>query len=420
MKVSSISYSDNSGGAAKAAYRLHQALLQKKGELEPIMHVVEKTTGDWTVIQPFGSGFKMVNRIKVKVADYVGRLQKTSNKILHSFALFSSRFRAYINEQNADLVHLHWVNSEMLSVSDIAKIRKPLVWTLHDMWAICGAEHVAYDRRWSEGYSSKNRPLTDCGVDLNKFCWLRKKKKWSKPIQIVTPSRWLAQCINESALMKGWPVTVIPNPIDTQKWTSIDKQTAREILGLPITKKIIGFGTSFAGNQPHKGFDLLLEALKVFLMNNSAEEYEFVVFGDHEPRSGNDFGFQLHYCGYVNDDISLRVIYSALDVLVIPSRIDNFPNAGVEAHSCGLPVIAFDVCGLKDIVSHMETGYLARPFDVNDLAYGIEWFFSVPYVSKKLSVAARLKATTLWDSKIVAAMYIEIYKKVIAENANNG
>lgn len=419
MKVSSISYSDNAGGAAKAAYRLHQAILQKRGETESTMHVVEKTTGDWSVIQPFGNGFKMLNRIKVKLADYVGQLQKSSNKIIHSFAFFPSRFRLYINEQGADLVHLHWINSEMLSINDIAKIKKPIVWTLHDMWAICGAEHVAYDKRWSEGYSSKNRSLIDRGVDLNKFCWLKKKKKWSKPIQIVAPSRWLAQCVNESALMKGWPVAVIPNPINTQKWTSIDKRVAREILGLPIAKKIIGFGTSFAGDQPHKGRDLLLEALRIFLINNSVQEYEFVIFGDNEPREANDFGFKLNYCGYLNDDISLRVIYSALDVLVIPSRIDNFPNAGVEAHSCGLPVIAFDVCGLKDIVTHMETGYLAKPFDVNDLACGIEWFFSDPYVPKKLSQAARLKATTLWDNEIVASMYIEIYKKVISENANN-
>ena len=81
----------------------------------------------------------------------------------------------------------------MLSVSDISKIKKPLVWTLHDMWGFCGAEHVSWDKRWVDGYNVDNRPNYESGFDINRWTWLRKLKYWKKPIQIITPSTWLKE-----------------------------------------------------------------------------------------------------------------------------------------------------------------------------------------------------------------------------------
>ena len=105
-----------------------------------------------------------------------------------------------------------------MSIEDIGRIPKPVIWTLHDMWAFCGAEHYADcsdDARWRVGYQKSNRPVIDTGIDINRYIWMRKKKSWDKPMHIVSPSQWLAACARESIILKDMPVTVIPNVLDT-------------------------------------------------------------------------------------------------------------------------------------------------------------------------------------------------------------
>ena len=118
-----------------------------------------------------------------------------------------------------------------LSVSDIGRINKPIVWTLHDMWAFCGAEHYTTDYRWRDGYLANNRPCYESGLDINRMTWLRKKKHFRRPLHIVCPSRWLAECVRDSRLLSHWPVSVIPNPIDICIWKPIDKKLARDLVG---------------------------------------------------------------------------------------------------------------------------------------------------------------------------------------------
>src|SRR5660398_316157 len=141
------------------------------------------------------------------------RLQRTENPTLHSPALLPSQMRAQLNAGAADMVNLHWVCGEMLSAKDIGRITKPVVWTLHDMWAFCGAEHYAPDgdgARWRQGYEKDTRGPGHGGLDIDRWTWRRKRKAWKRPFHIVTPSRWLADCARESALMHDWPVTVVP------------------------------------------------------------------------------------------------------------------------------------------------------------------------------------------------------------------
>ena len=151
---------------------------------------------------------------------------------------------------------------QVLSIRDIALINKPLVWTLHDMWPICGAEHVSFDMRWRDGYLACNRPMDESGFDLNRWTWERKCKYWKLPIQIVTPSRWLSSCVRESYLMNDWPVTVIPNCLDINRWQPIDQDLARDLLGLPKNVPFILFGAYGSGANAsfHKGFDLLISS----------------------------------------------------------------------------------------------------------------------------------------------------------------
>jgi hypothetical protein len=74
-----------------------------------------------------------------------------------------------INAWDADVVHLHWVQGEMLSIADIVRIQKPIVWMLHDMWAFCGAEHYTEEFHWREGHRCDNRPADESVFDLNRW-----------------------------------------------------------------------------------------------------------------------------------------------------------------------------------------------------------------------------------------------------------
>jgi glycosyltransferase involved in cell wall biosynthesis len=309
---------------------------------------------------------------------------------------------------DADVLHLHWLGYEMVSIADIAKLRKPTVWTLHDMWAFCGAEHFTEDFRWRDGYLRNNRPVHESGFDLNRWTWQRKLKHWRKPINIVAPSQWLADCARQSALMSGWPVSVIPNAIDTEAWRPVDKALARKILGLPIESPLLLFGAIGGTRDPRKGFDLLRSALDH--LRGEIKGLELVVLGQPPPKQPMDLGFPIHFAGHLHDDISMTLFYSAADALILPSRQDNLPNVGIEALACGTPVVAFNACGLPDIVGHKETGYLANAFDTRDLAEGVRWVVADTDRRARLSSRSRTAAVARFSYPVVAEQYLKLYQ----------
>jgi glycosyltransferase involved in cell wall biosynthesis len=419
VKVIQVNYSDINGGAARAAYRIHHAL--RDADIDSTMMVDSATSGDWTVQGPATKFRKGLAIIRPSLASSVFKpVFKTGNPIIHSPAMLSSGLGTVLNNSDADVLHLHWVQAEMMSISEIGQLRKPIVWTLHDMWAFCGAEHYSEEFRWREGYHKFNRPNYESGFDLNLWTWNRKRKQWKKPIQIITPSNWLAKCVSESALMKGWPVSVIANPIDTNYWRPMDKALSREILGLPKDVPLILFGAIGGAKDPRKGFDLLQGALKH--LQGEIAELQLVVFGQHIPKRPLDLGFQTHYTGHLHDNLSLRALYSAADAFVLPSRQDNLPNTGVEAMACGTPVVAFDTCGMPDIVIHKQTGYLARAFDIVDLAQGILWTIKNSYIVNeetgkekiKMDIRknARKKAVDFFSNHVIASQYKKIYHDI--------
>jgi len=368
------------------------------------------TAGDWTVQGPGSKWAKMAARVKPALVGPLVKTLKTRNPIIHSTALFPSNWVERINSSDADVVHMHWVQGEMLSIADISRIRKPLVWTLHDMWAFCGAEHYTDDFRWRDGYHRYNRPAHESGFDLNRWTWLRKRKHWRRPIHIVCPSRWLADCARESALMRDWPISVVPNCLDTERWKPMDQGLARDLLGLPPDVPLLLFGAMGGGRDPRKGFDLLAQALGH--LRSEIPELELVIFGQLAPQQPPELGFPVHFAGHLHDDLSLRVLYSAADALVVPSRQDNLPNTAVEAQACGTPVVAFEIGGLPDIVEHRVSGYLAKAFDSVDLSVGIRWVL-YQKASRRILNITRSQAISRFSNNKIARMYASKYWEII-------
>lgn len=193
----------------------------------------------------------------------------------------------------------------------------------------------------------------------------------------------------------------------------LDRNQARQLWNVPQTKKLILFGAIAPTSDVNKGFKELKDALHRIQTNN----VELVVFGSSRPRNEPEFGFKTHYLGHLHDDVSLATLYSAVDVMVVPSLQEAFGQTASESFSCGTPVVAFDGTGLSDIVDHRVNGYLARPFDTADLANGIDWILNRNEDQyRQLCQNAREKVLREFDSNVVARRYIELYKEVISRS----
>ena len=409
MKILIVNTFDIQGGAARAAYRLHRALLSQN--IDSQMLVQSKGSDDYSVI---GSATKIEKFIGIirPTLDHLPLLfykKRTQTYFSPSWLPFSNIVDK-INEINPDIVHLHWITGGMIKIEDLEKIKVPIVWSLHDNWAFTGGCHVKWEcEKYKENCGTCPRLGSDKENDLSRKVFKRKQKTFAKlnNLTIIGLSNWISECSKESTLLKDKKHIILPNPIDTQIFKSFDKDKSRELWNLPKNKKLILFG-AIAPSDPNKGFKELSEALQKINDNN----VELVVFGSSEPKKPQNFGFKTYYLGHLHDDISLVTLYSAVDVLVVPSLQENLSNSIMESLSCSTPVVGFDIGGNSDMIEHQTNGYLAKPFDTLSLANGIEWILNAPNYDE-LCQNAREKVMNEFDSVVVGKKYIKLYQEVL-------
>jgi glycosyltransferase involved in cell wall biosynthesis len=166
----------------------------------------------------------------------------------------------------------------------------------------------------------------------------------------------------------------------------------------------------------NKGFHLLQPALrKLAAGRGNGKETEVIIFGASEPAEPPDFGMKTRFMGRLHDDVSLALLYSAADIFVAPSIQENLANTVVEAMACATPCIAFNIGGMPDMIDHMKNGYLARPYEPEDLAHGISWILGDENRIKRLSTAAREKAVNEFSMELMTRRYRELYADIIAD-----
>ena len=182
-------------------------------------------------------------------------------------------------------------------------------------------------------------------------------------------------------------------------------------MGLPLDKKLVLFGASGGGKDPRKGIDLLFSSIKK--LQGQIQDVELVIFGESRPKNLPDIEFPMHYLGHLYDELTLKILYSSADVMILPSRQDNLPLTGMEALSIGIPIVAFNTGGLPDLVLHKETGYLASPFDTDDLANGIYWILKDDQIREYLSNNSILFALNNFSNKKVAESYKLLYLNLL-------
>lgn len=414
MKIVIVNTLDIEGGAARAAYRLHRALLAEG--VDSRMLVQSKTSDDYTVIGPASKIQKGLGKIR-PILDAVP-LWRYKNRTQTLFSPAWVPFSNTVDQINAlepDVVHLHWVAGGMIRIEELVRIKAPIVWTLHDNWAFTGGCHIMWDcEKYKAACGACPRLGSNIEKDLSRKTFKRKRKAFSKieDVTIVGLSNWLVGCAKESALLSNRNVVFLPNPMDTQAFFPIDKKVARGILNLPKEKKLILFGAMSSVSDINKGYkelSLALEKLKT-------PDAELIVFGASQSQKSETFSQKAHYLGRLHDDISLRVLYSAADVMIVPSRQEAFGQTASESMACGTPVVAFGATGLLDIIDHKVNGYLAEAYNVEDIAKGVDWILQTDDYPI-LSMAARQKVIDYFDYKIVAPEYIKLYRTVLQKES---
>lgn len=415
MKALILSTYDIEGGAARACYRLHQGL-QAIGTNSQML-VQFKAVNTPTVIAPKTNLAASIAKSRITFDALPLKLYPKRQNTTFSPQYLPDSSLKQINQINPDIINLHWINAGYIQIETLAKLKKPIVWTLHDMWAFTGGCH------YTQGC---DRYLQSCGAcpqlgsnserDLSRWVWQRKAKTWQMlNLTVVTPSKWLASCARESTLLNNIRIETIPNGLNTDIYRPIDRPLARKVLQLPLDKRLVLFGASNA-NDKRKGFNLLQFALQSLGATEWKDQLELVIFGASEASSSDSLPFKVHYLDTVHDDVSLALIYSAADAFIAPSLEDNLPNTILEASACGTPCIAFNIGGMPDMIDHRQSGYLAQPYEVQDLANGIVWILEDSERYQKLSQQARQKVEQEFSLEIQARHYLSLFADLVNSN----
>lgn len=411
MRVLHIAQSDGSGGAAKAAYRIHRGL--REFGIESSMLVASKLSSD-----PFVYTVESAWKAKwLKATPYLDRLLWRVPGFKHqdyrSLSLFGANIMKDIKKHRPDIVHLHWICAGYIRPTLLRQIEVPMVWRLADMWPICGTEHyvdnIAPYRFSVRTTNGKKKGLLN-HLNVDNWAWSRKLRAWKdiKNLHIVAPSEWMAECAKQSKVFHQKPVSVIPTGQDTRVFQPVDKQTARSKLGLPSNKKLILAGTLGFERDPRKGSDLFQLAAEQ--LASTRDDCTFVFFGDSNDTIINKPENSFHF-GRIQDPDKLALVYSACDVFVAPSRLENLANTVIEAMASGVPCAAFAIGGMPDIIKPGKTGYLARPYDTADLAKGIGQLVDQKWGNLKENCVTFVRDHFSMDSQTQS--YIDLYKTLI-------
>ena len=432
-KVLYINTSDSHGGAARAAVRIMHGVKQHGVEAQMLVKDKHSALEDVVALQQFIPQCKLFRALDWVATKFKNKLQhlqwrpyrKTKENVFMS-DMRGTRLHGALQQLDYDILHLHWINQRFIKLQDLPK-DKPIVWTLHDSWPFCGVCHYFLD---CERYKTHcgDCPFLHSGKekDLAYRVFEEKARAYKNlNLHIVTPSRWLGDCAKQSALFGQFPVTVIPNCLDTDVYRPLKEQEVNERLeeiihrnptlrdvGEKVGKPMILYGAMNAATDRIKGFKFLLDAL--YKLDAQGFEADLVVFGASESDLPMDFEhIQVHFVGYVSNTDLLVTLYNMADVMVVPSLTENLSCAIMESLACATPVCCFNIGGNSDMVEHKVNGYLAKEQDSDDLAAGICWCLENNQ-DGALSLAARKKVMENYTIERVGEQYTELYSSLEA------
>jgi glycosyltransferase involved in cell wall biosynthesis len=406
MNVLHINQSDIFGGAAIAAYRLHQGLLTQG--IDSYLLVGRTLTSSQRVaIVP---RWPHIETQLFRLGWLLGLnyLNHMSTFTIHKHPFF----------KKADILHLHNLHTgyfNYLAIASLTKL-KPAVFTLRDMWSFTGHCSYSYEcDRWKIGCGKCPHRDTypEVRIDNTRLEWKLKNWVYSRSkLTIVTLSRWLAEQARESMLGR-FPIYHIANGIDTDSYQPLDQKKCRSLLGIPLHKNVLMFG-AFNQKSPRKGGDLLLKALQD-LPNSLKGDLFLLTIGEAGEAIAETSGISTQNLGFISSDRLKSIAYSAADLFLFPTRAEAFGQVAQEALTCGTPVVSFNVDGVPDLVRPGITGYLAKPDDHKDFSNGILQLLEDEKLRLQMSRKCREIAIQEYNLEKQTKRYIELYDRILSE-----
>ncbi|MDI9879545.1 glycosyltransferase family 4 protein [Flectobacillus longus] len=420
MRVTIFSTFDTFGGASIAASRLHQAL--GRHGVQSCMLVQDRKGKAPEVYSVAHNWLQQKIALARFAADrYQFAFYENSKKV--RFVFSQAQIGIDVTSEpvvrDAEVFHLHWVNFGFLSVkslTQLSKLNRPFVWTLHDMWAFTGGCHYSgtcesYQQVCGNCEHFLKKPSAD---DLSHQVWLQKKALFEQmDLTLVACSEWLAEKARQSSLLQGKKVISIPNPVDTKLFYPRNKTEARQQLNLAQNKQYILFA-AMKISDTRKGFQYFEKAIQHLITQNPSlkDSVELLVMGQAQEADFVNIPCKVNVLGRLFDLSKIATTYSAADVFVIPSLEENLPNTIMEAMACGTPVVGFETGGIPEMIEHLQTGYVAKAPSAEDLANGIVHILQHPNY-EDLCKQARSKVESEYAEAVVAKRYETLYQSLL-------
>lgn len=337
---------------------------------------------------------------------------------IHCFS--TRRFMKSDKLDGFDLVHLHNLHAGWFNYLSLPRLsaRKPVVWTLHDMWAFTG--HCAYSHeceRWRSGCGECPHlaEYPYMARDASRLEWRLKRRAHARAhYHVVAPSQWLAGLARESMLSRH-PVSAIPYGLDHRTWEPVPMEEARRALGLPSGRRICLVIASDL-KERRKGGALLLEALGK-LDETTRRSLLLLTAGAGTGEALASAGVETRHLGFLSGEIDKRRAYSAADLMLFTSMADNLPVVILEAMGCGLPVLGFRVGGVPDMVVEGETGGLVEPFSTHAYSRRIMSLLGDSAALARMRVGARHRLEVHFGAEAEAVAHERLYEEAIRAHA---
>ena len=423
MRITHLNTYGVIGGAARAAYRLHQGLCAAGHESR--MLALYKSCSDPTVLEfmpPRDIATRLRRRLKRQAQERAIRELAARPRGSSPFSDDRSQHGADVLQQlpESDVLNLHWIAEFIDYRSFFQELPQnlPVVWTLHDMNAFTGGCH--YD-------GGCGKFAGECGAcpqlgssyhrDLSERIWQRKRTAFDslrpQQLHLVTPSRWLAEEVRRSALLRCRVVTVIPNGVDVGVFQPRDRLAARRRFGIPREARTVLFVADSAAEK-RKGLTTLLEALKGISKDG---DLLFIALGS--GLTGERLGDQFKTMEPIHDESDLSFLYSAADVFVLPSLQDNLPNTAIEALACGIPTIGSNVGGIAEVIRAGRTGLVFAPGDSDALKQALVALLGEPQRRAWMAEESRRIAEEEYSSEVQARRYVDLYESMIGASPSS-
>jgi glycosyltransferase involved in cell wall biosynthesis len=418
MNVLHIGTSDNSGGAARAAFRLHTGLKNAGVDSHMLVgHQVENLPEIDQLPRRDNIFQKILRRAVTAVERWTG--------MQYLIIPWKRQFLRNRFTRKADVINLHNIHGGFFSYTILPELtaEKPVVWTLHDPWPMtghCGYPEMNGSDRWKIGCGSCP-VLSDyppISIDTTAFLWRMKQKSYKKSnITLVAPSNWLATMTRESPLLSHFDIEVIPYGLDTASFAPLSRAKVRAELGLPSHAKIVFF-TAHGVDNPRKGGRLLLHSLRDLAVE--FPELLLLSIGEGEFSDAELGNIRAVQAGFVKSDAELVRYYAAANVYAMPTLADNMPNSVLESMACGRPVVAFNTGGIPDMVENGVSGLVVPKGDTDALRDALRLILTDADLADKMGERAREAAVSNFDSAIQARRYSVLYERVIRQRESSG